>query len=69
MQSCKVVLQFPQHRASVTVKEDSIHVFKFSAQTCDFYVFDTTEQMEASEYIMTPLPTIQYRVTFPGDPE
>lgn len=67
MDACKVVLQFPQHKAHVTVKQDRIHVFKFSAQCCDFAVFTVEEQLEASEYIMDPLPSVYYRVSFPGE--
>ena len=44
-----------------------IHVFKYGNQTCDFDVFTEEEQFEASDYILTPLATIYYRVVIHGD--
>jgi len=38
-----------------------IHCFKYNNSTCDFAVF--TDQWEASEYILTELPTTRYQVT------
>lgn len=67
MQECHVVIQFPQHTASITVTEDSIRVFKTSARHCDFDIFDLEDQELASEYIMEPMPTVQYVVHFKND--
>jgi hypothetical protein len=69
--TCKVLIKVNGHHAHVTVDglRNTIHVFKYNNRTCDFMVFDTSNsgQEDAGNYIMDPLPTHYYCVTFPGD--
>jgi hypothetical protein len=70
MFTCKVLIRINGHHSHVTVTEDHIHVFKYNNRTCDFAVFDLSlqGQEDAGNYIMDPLPTHYYCVTFPGEP-
>ena len=63
----QVTLKFSDHSSHVTVSptDKHIHVFKYNARTCDFDVFE--DQYEACEYILTPLTSTYYKVTFPGE--
>jgi hypothetical protein len=62
----KVLLKFPQHHAHITVTDTGrINVFKFNERTCDLNSF--TNQEEASEWVMEPLPVFQYVVTIQND--
>jgi hypothetical protein len=42
-------------------------VFKYNNRTCDFDIF--ASQHEASEYILTDLPHLGYRVVVRGEAE
>jgi hypothetical protein len=64
----KIQINFHTHSCYITVDEDGrISVFKTSATNsyCDFESF--TNQLDASEYILEPLSSIQYYVAFSGD--
>ena len=67
MTPSKTLIRFPTHNVHLIVKEDQIHVFKFNEQGCDMEVFDSEDSLDASDYIIDPLPQIHYRVTFPGE--
>ena len=68
MFTSRCLIKFPTHQSHVTVDTmGRIHVFKYGNQTCDFDVFTEEEQFEASDYILTPLATIYYRVVIHGD--
>ena len=67
MQNSKTHIRFPTHSVHCEIKDDHIHVFKYCDHGCDFAVFDELEQTDASDYIVTPLNQIHYRVTFPGE--
>jgi len=67
MTPSKTLIRFPTHNATVVVREDQIHVFKFNNQGCDMEVFDCDDSLEASDYIIEPMPQIHYQVTFPGE--
>ena len=61
-------IQFNTHHVTVCIDEhEHIHVFKYHNRSCDFEVF--TDQNEASDYIMTPPPSLHYRVVVSGDDE
>ena len=62
----KAVIQFTTHAARIYVDEQAhIHVFKTHGRYCDFDVFE--DQILASDYIITPLPTSHYYIQFPGE--
>ena len=65
----KVLIRFDSHHAHITATSEHIHVFKYNSRTCDFGVFGTSNRNkeEAGNYIVDPLPTTYYSVTFPGE--
>jgi len=64
----QATIRFPSHTAHVTIQaDDRIHVFKYNNRTCDFDIF--ASQHEASEYILTDLPHLGYRVVVRGEAE
>jgi hypothetical protein len=59
-------LTFRDH--AVHISQDTqgdIHCFKYDDSACDFEIFDN--QDAASDYILSPLPRITYRVVFTGE--
>lgn len=59
-------LKFPHHAVHISIDDDQVlHVFKYGQNTCDFDIF--TDQMAASDWIMTPPEPIRYQVIIPGD--
>jgi len=62
-------LRFPTHEVSIRVDPDTlrIHVFKTTAQACDFMVFEYKDKFEASDYILDRPQASHYRVEFPGE--
>jgi hypothetical protein len=62
-----VQLRFPTHRVHLVHDEDTgaIWCFKHDASYCDCDIFHDYDA--ASDWIMTPLPSIVYRVTISGD--
>jgi hypothetical protein len=70
MFTSRCLIKFPTHQSHITVDTmGHIHVFKYSNQTCDFDVFTEEDQFAASDYILSPLPSICYRVVIHGDEE
>ena len=67
MQSTKCQIRFPHHSCYIRVDADHIHIFKYTDRTCDFAVFTRAEQDQASDYIMTGLPTVYYAVHVHGE--
>jgi len=68
MITTKCVIQLPSHVAHIAIRDDDlIQVFKYSQRSCDFDVFTTRDSFLASDYIVEPLPSCYYRVTFPGE--
>lgn len=62
-------IQLPTHRCHITIDDlGHIVIFKYTDRVCDFAVFDRDKSWDASDYIVEPLPTTYYGVTFPGDP-
>jgi hypothetical protein len=69
MITTKVHLQMPTHKCVVTVDEHAtITVFKYGNTTCDMDIFYHGDSFAASDYIVEPLPSVYYGVTFPEDP-
>jgi hypothetical protein len=65
----QVLLQLPTHCAHVSVDDRGvIHVFKYTDRNCDFSVFPESDSLDASDYIVTPLPHEYMRVVVDGDP-
>ena len=64
-----VQIQFPTH--SVHVSQDdqthSIICFKYDHSACDFESFSQHEELMASDWMLTPLPTLVYQVVFTGE--
>jgi hypothetical protein len=57
------LVQFKTHSVRIDQTLDGcIHCFKYDRDHCDMMVFSDSEQEDASTYIMTPLPSITYRV-------
>jgi hypothetical protein len=64
----RATIRFPSHTVHIRIHDlRQIHVFKYNNRTCDFDIF--SDQHEASEYILTDLPHIGYRVIVPGEIE
>jgi hypothetical protein len=62
----KALIRFTTHSAYISISEDqTIHIFKYNNSSCDMDVF--TDQFDAAEYILEPLPTSYYQVTVEGD--
>jgi hypothetical protein len=59
----KAKLRLPTHEVNLKVENGRIYLFKYNERTCDFAVFSHSEQTEASDYILDPLPTVYYEVT------
>ena len=69
MITTKCIIRFVSHTAHIQVDSNGcIQVFKYGARTCDFDVFDESQQYEASDYILVPPNETYYYVTFPGEP-
>lgn len=62
-----VQLRFPTHRVHLVHDEDTrkIWCFKHDESACDCDVFDDYDS--ASDWFMTPLPTMVYRAVISGD--
>ena len=70
MFTTKVVIQLTTHTCHVQVdSRGKIAVFKHNSQSCDYQLFEFTEQFEASDFITDPLPSMYYKVTIHGDPD
>ena len=70
MYSTKCLIQFTTHAAHIQVRPNgTITVFKHNDSSCDFQVFDSEDNLAASDYIIYELPTTYYRVTVNGDDE
>jgi hypothetical protein len=66
----KCIITLATHVAHIQVDiHGQIQVFKYTNHCCDFEVFTSKQQLDASDYIITPLPTSYYSVTFPEDQE
>ena len=64
----QVIMQFTSHRVHVTVTDTgTISIFKHSDKNCDFEVFAPEHSLDASDYILEPLPTTYMRVVVSGD--
>ena len=64
----KCIINLGSHSAHVQVDDRGlIQVFKYNSHSCDFDIFSHDEQLAASDYIITALPTTYYSVTVPGD--
>jgi len=70
MYTTKCLIQFNTHAAHIQVQIDgTICVFKHNDRSCDFQVFQSDDNLSASDYILESLPTTYYRVTVNGDDE
>lgn len=69
MTPSKTLIRFPTHHVRILVTEDQIHLFKFNNHGCDFETFSADDSLNASDYIIDPLPQIHYQVKFPDDSE
>ena len=68
MITTKCVIRLPSHTAHITISDDdTIQVFKYSTRACDFDVFTVKDSFSASDFIVEPLPSCYYAVTFPGE--
>lgn len=61
-------IQFNTHTASVNFDDDGIyHVFKYTTDRCELESFENRE--DAEEYILYPLPSINYSLIIHEDDE
>ena len=68
MYTTKAVIRFTTHTAHIRVDERGvINVFKTGTRQCDFGVFTSDEQEDASNFIITPPACIYYYISFPGE--
>jgi hypothetical protein len=67
MITTRCLITFTTHTSHISVDQDSIQVFKYTDRSCDFDIFDSSEQLDASDYILTPPDHVHYYVTFPGE--
>jgi hypothetical protein len=59
-------INLPTHSAYVTVNvRGTISVFKANNKYCEYEQF--TNQLDAGDYILEPLPSIQYYIQFPEE--
>ena len=59
-------MTFADHAVHISMDDHGdIHCFKYDDGACDFEIFDNQDL--ASDYIVTPLSRITYRVIFPGE--
>lgn len=57
----KAVMRYPQYNVHIEIDDSGrIQLFKYNQSQCDFGVFYTAD--EASEFMLEPLPSIQYKV-------
>ena len=69
MITTKCIIRFTTHSAVVTCDDSgTIHIFKYTDRQCTFDVFDTHTQFEAGDYILEPLNSDCYYVSFPDEP-
>ena len=68
MITTKCVIRFTTHTSHVQVDQRGIiQVFKYTDRACDFDVFNSDIQYEASDYILTPPNEVYYYVAFQGE--
>jgi hypothetical protein len=68
MFTTQCLIQFNTHAAHIQIQTDGvIQVFKHNNHTCDFEVFQSQHNAEASDYIISALPTTYYQVTVVED--
>jgi hypothetical protein len=64
----RCVIRFTTHAAHVQVDHRGVvQVFKYGARSCDFDVFEESDQVAASDYILTPPADTHYYVSFPDE--
>lgn len=62
----RAVIRFTTHTAHIQVDDrGTIQIFKYHDRSCDFDIF--LDQLEASDYILTPPSDCHYRVVFSGE--
>ena len=62
----RAVIRFTTHTAHIQVDDrGTIQIFKYHDRSCDFDIFQ--DQLEASDYILTPPSDCHYRVVFSGE--
>lgn len=67
MITTKCIIRFTTHISYITIDDnETITVFKQDERGCDIDVF-VNDQSAASEYILTPLPELTYRVVVNDD--
>ena len=61
-------IQFSTHTISVNLDDNgTYHVFKYTSDRCELESFEDRE--EAEEYILYPLPSVQYSLIIHEDDE
>lgn len=62
-------IQFPTHNVHISQDDEtgSIICFKYDGSACDFQSFSQDEELQASDWMMIPLPIRSYRVIVLGD--
>jgi hypothetical protein len=64
-----VQVSFPTHRVHISrdLDTDQIICFKYDGSACDFNSFTDDQEHLAADWMITPIPTITYRVIVLGD--
>ena len=64
----KCIIRFTTHSAVITCDHTGvIHIFKYNQHACDFDVFDADTQFEAGDYVLTPVSSEHYYISFPDE--
>jgi hypothetical protein len=62
------LVQFRTHAVYIDHHDDNtIHIFKYDDDMCDFDVFTGDQYEQAGDYILVPLPNIIYRISVDGE--
>jgi hypothetical protein len=64
-------INFNTHSVHISrdLDTDQIICFKYDESACDFQSFESNQEYEVSDWIITPIPTYSLQVTVQGDRE
>lgn len=60
-------IRLTTHNVYVSMSEDHIHILKYNDRGCDYELFDHDDSLSAGDYILEPLSSYTYKVTFEGE--
>lgn len=60
-------IRLTTHSVYVSMSELHIHILKYNDRGCDYELFDHSDSLLAGDYILEPLSSYAYKVTFEGE--